>query len=272
MRTISADRKIVSRGDPTNGWRERWSRRWYTDVLPVDEDAMELRRNAEFVRELGYRRFQSGLPTLPRSILPSVGDLPDTYYVLFPGAGADHRQWPTGRFAEIAHRIEQQTGWRGLVCGGPGEEDLGARICEAADASLQNLIGRTSIPELASVIAGANLLLGNETSAVHLATAVATPSVCLLGGGHYGRFLPYDVEYAPSDRPMPKPVIHEMPCFGCDWNCCFDVPDGAPTPCVDRIATDAVWDCVEEVLVDAGASVAPGAESSITSGSPADPE
>jgi ADP-heptose:LPS heptosyltransferase len=258
MRAISADRKIVSQGDPTGGWRERWSRRWYTDVLPVAEDAMELRRNAEFVRELGHRRFQSGLPTLSPSTLPPVDDFPDTYYVFFPGAGADHRRWPSDRFAEIADRIEQQTGWPGVVCGGPGEEALGTQICEAADASLQNWIGQTTLPELASVIAGANLLLGNETSAVHLATAVGTPSVCILGGGHYGRFLPYDVEHNPSGRPVPKPVIHDMPCFGCDWNCCFDVPDGAPTPCVDRIATDAVWNCVQDVLAETEAAKTSG--------------
>lgn len=249
MRVISSRRKIVSCGDPTTGWRERWSRQWYTDVLPVSEDDMELRRNAEFVQHLGHQGFQSGLPTLSRSNLPPVDGLPDTYFVLFPGAGSDHRRWPTNRFAEIADRITLQTGWQGLVCGGPGEEHLGSRICEAADAPLQNMIGQTTIPELASVIADASLLLGNETSAVHLASAVGTRSVCILGGGHYGRFLPYDVEHVPPDRPMPKPVIHEMPCFRCDWNCCFDVPDEDPKPCVDWISIDAVWGCVQDVLV-----------------------
>lgn len=248
IRAVSADRKVVSTGDATTGWRERWSRRWYTDVLPVDENAMELRRNAEFVTELGHRSFQCGLPTLPLSHLPSVDNLPDAYYVLFPGAGADYRRWPCERFAEIANRIEQQTGWTGLVCGGPGEEALGTRICEAADARLQNWVGKTSIPELASVLAHARLLVGNETSAVHIATAVATPSVCILGGGHYGRFLPYDVDHASSGRPVPRPVIHDMPCFGCDWNCHFEVQEGDQTPCVDRITTDAVWQCVEGVL------------------------
>jgi len=72
--------------------------------------------------------------------------------------------------------------------------------------------------------------------------------VCVLGGGHHGRFVPYDVEHRPPGRPVPRTAVHEMPCFHCDWNCCFEVPEGAPAPCVDRIPTDVVWAQVQNIL------------------------
>ncbi|MCS4034092.1 ADP-heptose:LPS heptosyltransferase [Salinibacter ruber] len=251
LRAVHADRKVALQGDAAPDWQVRWSNCWYTDVLSVDQEAMELQRNAECVRNLGAHDFQAGVPTLPEVHLPSVNGLSNSCYVLFPGAGADYRRWPLDRFADIAGRIYRKTGWTGLVCGGPGEEHLGDALCRKADAELENWVGRTSIPELAAVIASVRMLLGNETSAVHIATAVRTPSVCILGGGHYGRFVPYDVERAFPDRPMPRVVVHKMPCFGCDWNCCFDVADSEPVPCVDRISTDAVWDCVERALNEA---------------------
>jgi len=250
MRAVQAERKIASTGDRESNWRVRWGNRWYTHILPVEESGMELRRNAQFVRALGARDFQSSLPTLPREVLPPVEDLPDNYYVLFPGAGAEFRQWPARRFAEIAERLDQGTGWTGVVCGGPGEEELGKQLSEMAEAGLEEQIGQTGITELASVLAGAKMLIGNETSAVHLATAVATPSICILGGGHHGRFVPYDVEHRPPGRPVPQTVTHEMPCFNCDWDCCFNVPNGAPKPCIDRISVESVWQCVREVTAE----------------------
>lgn len=250
MRAVEAERKVASCGDAESDWRVHWSNRWYTDVVMVDRDEMELRRNAQLVRALGVRDFQAGLPTLPQEELPVLEGLPDAYYVLFPGAGADQRRWPPTRFAEVAKRLESETGWTGIICGGPGEEILGQQIRQMTEANVRNWVGRTSIPGLGSVIAGANLLVSNETSAVHLATAVSTPSVCVLGGGHHGRFAPYDVEQRPAGRPTPRSAVHKMPCFNCGWNCCFEVPDGAPAPCVDRIPTDVVWSQVQDILAE----------------------
>jgi ADP-heptose:LPS heptosyltransferase len=270
LRAVRADRKVASQGDTAPDWQMWWSNRWYTDILSIDQEAMELRRNAQYVRGVGARSFRAGIPTLPAARLPSVDGIPRSFYVLFPGAGADYRRWPIDRFADVAERVYRETTWTGLVCGGPGEEHMGNALCRKADAELENWVGRTSIPELASVIDRARLLLGNETSAVHIATAVRTPSICILGGGHYGRFVPYDVDEPPLDRPMPRVVTHEMPCFGCDWNCCFEVVDGEPVPCVDRISIDAVWARVERALDDAS-PVDSDARETVVEGSSTDP-
>jgi hypothetical protein len=36
---------------------------------------------------------------------------------------------------------------------------------------------------------------------------VATPSVCILGGGHYGRFVPYVLEEELSFVPVPVTIL-----------------------------------------------------------------
>lgn len=250
VRAASAREKISPTPDPYDGWRQRWSESWYTDVLPVSTDAMELKRNASFVRALGASNFQARVPRIPVETLPDVSELPSAYYVLFPGAGAAHRRWPLDRLATIAERVYRRTGWTGVICGGPQEKSLGQTLKSQSTAPLENWVGRTSVSELVSVLSQARIVVGNETSAVHIAAAVSTPSVCILGGGHYGRFVPYDVENPPTDRPVPKPVTHKMQCFNCNWDCHFDVPEGTPTPCLDRIPTDAVWQGIEDVLAD----------------------
>jgi ADP-heptose:LPS heptosyltransferase len=124
---------------------------------------------------------------------------------------------------------------------------LGAELASDADFPITNLIGATSLSELASIIKGARLLIANETSAIHIAAAVSTSAICVLGGGHYGRFMPYRIEVE-TDRPMPVEVIHQMDCFGCNWQCIYDVSPGHPMPCIERISVEDVWEAIEKHL------------------------
>jgi ADP-heptose:LPS heptosyltransferase len=49
---------------------------------------------------------------------------------------------------------------------------------------------------LTTQIAESQLLLSNDTGAVHIAVAVETPCVCISNGNHYGRFVPYPASLA----------------------------------------------------------------------------
>jgi ADP-heptose:LPS heptosyltransferase len=248
IRAANGNDKIGSVGEKSPGWRKSISDNWYTDLLPAsDQSLSELKRNAEFLRHLGVEGFRAGIPSLPIDRLPDVQGLPESFYVLVPGAGAEYRQWPLQRFAHVATKIYDNTGWTAIVSGSPDEAHLGDRLSEKAPVPVENWVGRTSVSEMASMIAAANLVVGNETSAIHIATAVSTPSVCILGGGHHGRFVPYDVE-PDSERPLPRVAVHEMPCFNCDWNCIYEVPDDEPVPCITNISVEAVWKEVRSVL------------------------
>jgi len=96
-----------------------------------------------------------------------------------------------------------------VICGGVTERQLGEALITIMDIPVLNMVGETSLSELVSVIKEAQFLLGNETSAVHIASAVATPAFCLLGGGHYGRFMPYDIE-SKTKKSLPVAIIHQM--------------------------------------------------------------
>lgn len=250
VRVSGAEKRIGSQGDFSNimPWQKRISDRWYTKLISAsDKSLMEIERNAEFMKELGLKEIRAGIPSLPVSgNLPSGFDLSD-YYVIFPGAGVELKKWPLSHFKELHRRIFEATGWVGVVCGGQGEKLLGETIEQYVDVPLQNWIGRTSLRELVEIIAKAHILIGNDTSAVHIAAAVSTPAVCILGGGHFGRFLPYRLEVE-TDRPLPEAVFHKMECFGCNWRCIYPIRRGEPAPCVANVLVDMVWEEVENVL------------------------
>jgi ADP-heptose:LPS heptosyltransferase len=105
--------------------------------------------------------------------------LPDQFALLVPGA-APHRpekRWPAQNFAALAAGL----GMPAVIVGGQAEAALAAQICAVAPGSV-DLTGRTTLLELAGVIAQASLAVGNDTGPMHLAAALGVPSVVLFGG------------------------------------------------------------------------------------------
>lgn len=221
---------------------------WYTRVIHSrPEPRQELERNADFLRALGAADFRAGLSALPLTPGRPEGFPPGEYYVLIPGAGKAYRQWPLENYTQIARRLHARTGWTGIVIGAAQDRALGERLAADPEAGVQDWAGRTSLPDLIRVIAGARLVVGSETSGLHMAAALARPSVCVLGGGHYGRYVPYRTEI-PVAHPLPIAASHPMPCFGCDWACIYQVPPDQPKPCIAGISTETVWQAVETLL------------------------
>jgi ADP-heptose:LPS heptosyltransferase len=104
---------------------------------------------------------------------PLVGRNP--YVVVHPGAAVPARAAPLERHVEFAHALAD-AGFRVVVTGSPSERGLTARV--AGEHAL-DLGGRTTLPALAGVLAGADAVVVGNTGAAHLAAAVGTPVVSL---------------------------------------------------------------------------------------------
>lgn len=247
VRVSGSPERIGSTGDSAHikPWQLRHANSWYTRLIPANSAPLtEIERNAEFVRNLGETGFRTALPRLEPAALAAdnpfvVHTAGEPYYVLFPGAGWKGREWPAANFREIAERLYRKTGWLGVVCGGESDVQLGESICSDRKMPALNWAGRTSLSELAAILAGARLVVTNETSAAHIAALFGVPTLCLLGGGHYGRFMPYRVEHQAG--PLPQVITHPMPCFGCNWSCIYERAEDAPAPCIENIDTQTVW-------------------------------
>jgi ADP-heptose:LPS heptosyltransferase len=185
------------------------------------------------------RDAQAGIPMIPKlTDLPPEKQVGKDYFVLFPGASSPIKQWPVEFFAAVANHLVDQFGWIPLVCGGPAEHLLGDQLIKKLNVpNAINFAGITTLPELTELLRGARLVISNDTSAVHIAAGVGVPSVCILGGGHYGRFMPY-----PNHVGGVKPVsvIHRMDCFGCNWCCKWTDDASVPYPCVSGVETNQV--------------------------------
>ncbi|HWD21225.1 MAG TPA: lipopolysaccharide heptosyltransferase II [Verrucomicrobiae bacterium] len=102
------------------------------------------------------------------------------YFGLNPGAEyGPAKRWPAERFVEAAQKLQAARPGRWLIFGGAGDAALAASV--AADLDAVNLAGKTTLPELASLLKACQVLLTNDTGPMHLAAAVGVPVVVPFG-------------------------------------------------------------------------------------------
>ena len=250
IRASNASKKVSSAGNMSNRdqLKSILADRWHTELIPSSpEQLSELERNAEFFSGFIKKKYLPSYPELELSGDCKIQELKrKSFYILSLGANKKYREWPYKYYAKIAQKIHKKTGWLGLICGAENEFYLGEHIKKLCDAPLQNYTGQTTLSELTCLLAKSQILISNETGTAHIANAVGTPTVCILGGGHFGRFVPYP-ELSGKINNL-KVVYHKMPCYGCDWKCVYHIKDEDPAPCISNISVDAVWNEVKILL------------------------
>ncbi|MDX2191466.1 MAG: glycosyltransferase family 9 protein [Bacteroidota bacterium] len=250
VKKIKSKHKISIKSDEAidiNFWHNI-SNSWYSELkIPMVKGIHELFKNEAFIQSLGIQDYQISLPDLNYLKVKLNQKLPEKYYVLFPGARVHLRQWPEDKFAEIAKKIFQKYKLIGVICGSENEYNLGESIKNSSEAPLINLSGNTSLEELINIIAHASFLIGNETSGIHISVAMNVPSICILGGGHFGRFAPYPVHFLNKSAAQFNTTF-PMPCYNCDWNCKFQINKTDVVPCIKNIEEDQVWNQVLKLI------------------------
>ena len=216
--------------------------KFYSKLLTLPIDV-----NFEFERTKFFFEFVLNCPVALKSPFIKADKGKKSGIVIIPGAGSLKRAWEKEKFLELTKLIASNTGQPIVLLGGPDEFETGNYItANLPPGSVTNLIGKTSLPELIEIIGNAALVIANDTSAIHIAAATQTKSVCILGGGHFERFAPYP-EHLPH---KPLCVFEKMDCYYCNWNCIFKTETWQTHPCVSNVSLEAVWLAVQQLLIE----------------------
>lgn len=235
VRCSDSNKKVGSKGDHINQnfVLKIFSDNWYTKLLSTQNSNSEITRNKEFFLNL-YPGSNYDFEFIPKLInLKKDLKIPKPYIIIFPGASYYKRMWPVEKFAKLIKELLKRFSGEIVICGSKSEMNLCCKLeSKIKNSRIRNLVGQTSLTEFTEIVRRSKLLISNETSAIHIAAALDVQSICILGGGHYGRFTPYPLD---SYKKRPISVVNEMFCFQCNWNCYIKHSKNKPFPCIDLI-------------------------------------
>ena len=127
-----------------------------------------------------------------------------------PGAGWETKLYPVNDYARLGDRIQERLGVPVVFTYGPAEEPLIEQARAVAQRPLHAF--PTSILELAALCRRARLLVGTDTGPLHLAVALGTPTVALLGPTPPWRNGPLNS--------LDRVVRRDLPCANCHKRTC----------------------------------------------------
>ena len=103
----------------------------------------------------------------------------EPFIVLATGNSWQSGRWPVGYWIKLIEGLEDR---KVLLLGNKNDVQRNRYIeKQAKDADIINLTGKTNVKEFAQLISLADILIGNDSSAAHLAAAFAVPSHILFG-------------------------------------------------------------------------------------------
>jgi lipopolysaccharide heptosyltransferase II len=141
------------------------------EVHPTLHQGAEL---LAMIRQLGA---PDPLPAAPRITPPMPLRI-----ALCPGAEyGSAKRWPVENYRAVMERISNQIECTWVIVGTAKEAPLGVTLENDFTGRVENLCGKTSLPELISQLKGCHLLLTNDTGTMHLADQLGLPTVALFG-------------------------------------------------------------------------------------------
>jgi ADP-heptose:LPS heptosyltransferase len=167
---------------------------------------------------------------------------------IHPGAKEPTRRWPAASYAALVERILKHGGTRILVLGEAAERAAYGQLFASFDpARVVDCVGRTSLLEVAALIRSADLFIGNDSSLLHVAIALRTPSLALFGPTSAKQLLPADPHFQSVDScRWLREEGRALPCYM--HQPIFIRPPCADRPCITTLTVEEAWCAVGRFL------------------------
>jgi len=170
---------------PDGGFGAKHQAQYWLDLVGL-VGADSTPRPAEIYRE-DYVD-QIGYQTRPFAVNQGVPKV-----VIHAGSGgySTARRWIPERFADVANQLKLESNAEIIFVG--KHEDDSDEVAEMMHFEPTDLVGKTTLPQLADVIENADLFIGADSGVMHIAAATGTPVISIFGPSNFRAWHPWAV-------------------------------------------------------------------------------
>ena len=204
----------------------------------------EIIRHYNFLSAISGKEYLPIAPSVSWKAAVKVFPLDSPYIVLSPGSNEHGRRWPYENYISIA-KVLHDRGYNVVIVGSIGEYGNSSSKNFTIDSSVTDLAGKTRLPELIDILKNAAGTISNDTGPAHLSIALGTPTVVIVGGGHFGSFVPYPKNIIPDHARF---IYEKMSCYHCFWRCHKRSNKYEVFPCISAVSEKRVVDSVMELI------------------------
>ncbi len=155
----------------------------------------------------------------------------------------EKRRWEPEKFAELGRRLINEKGARVLIFGGPEENSLKNRIKNDINSENAWVIESGNLAESAALMARCGIFVSNDSSLMHVASALNLKVVAILGPTN-----PYYIHPWKTEHSVVRLNLDCSPCFIYSPRPLICFRDDVLFKCIKELSVDMVQDAVYNLL------------------------
>ena len=259
--------KLANKSRQQNAWKKLIS------MHNVDVDYFSQHVITEKLRLLEvFFRNPAELFSKPIDVTPPIGQaltpiiasqLTQPYVVIHPGPLTAYKRWPLAHWQYLIADLVRR-GYQVVLSASPAKQDLQLNhdilslLTPEIYEKVIDTAGKLSIPQAGSLLRGAALYIGIDTSITHLAAACNTPAITLFGATPPTNFGPWPngfigkqpYQLRARSQTVGNITILQGPgeCVPCRKAGCLDRAD-SNSECLDLLEPAQVIEAIEKLLI-----------------------
>ena len=148
-----------------------------------------------------------------------------------------YKEWGIDKYIRLIDRIGAEYKMPVIITGSPDERKRAEKIIKDCKQRVFNLAGKTSIGIFAAVLKTSVLFIGGDSSGMHIAAAVGTPTVSIFGPAS-------SVAWAPRGKGH-RVVYKDLTCLPCNQKGC---QGSGISRCLKELTVDEVIPVVKDQI------------------------
>lgn len=204
-------------------------------------------------RNLAIAEFLSADISRPTFQFPALAEDQNSIYEMLQNAQVEKHQelialapwsrsalksWPLDRFVQLAEELVRIPNLRVVVLGGPTDRPSAEKFLRLEPHGLVSLVGKLSLRQLPELLKKMKLVVGNDSSLIHLAAGVGTRVLGIFGPTQPKATGPYPL----SDHLIRRT---ELACSPCGQKVCRH---SQHLECLQSISVSSLLETIQETL------------------------